>query len=54
MRQHEDKTEGAFVFDIVDNVKYLRKHGDKRYAFYEREGFDIEEYLNKESFYQSL
>ena len=54
LRQHEDKTEGAFVFDIVDNVKYLRKHGDKRYAFYEREGFDIEEYLNKESFYQSL
>jgi len=54
LRQHEDKTDGAFVFDLVDNVKYLRKHGDKRFMFYESEGFDIEEFINKESFYQSL
>ena len=52
LRQHEDKTDGAFVFDIVDNVKYLRKHGSKRYAFYEREGFNIEEFqfTNRESY----
>ena len=43
LRQHEDKSEGAFVFDIIDSVKYLKKHGDKRVMFYESEGFEIEE-----------
>ena len=43
LRQHEDKSEGAFVFDIVDNVKYLRRHGAKRILFYEDEGFQVEE-----------
>lgn len=43
LRAHEDKTDGAFIFDIVDNVKYLRRHGDERYAFYESEGFNIKE-----------
>ena len=52
LRQHEEKTEGAFVYDIIDNVKYLRRHGDKRVMFYESEGFKIEELNlnNRESF----
>ena len=44
LRQHEDKKNGAIVFDIVDNVKYLRKHAGKRALFYESEGFDIKEF----------
>ena len=43
LRAHEEKTEGSFVFDLVDNVKYLRKHGNERFQFYEREGFNIKE-----------
>jgi superfamily II DNA or RNA helicase len=43
LRQHEDKEKGAFVFDIIDDVKYLRRHGNKRIMFYESEGFNIEE-----------
>ena len=43
LRQHENKEEGAFVFDIIDNVKYLQRHGGKRIQFYESEGFNIEE-----------
>ena len=44
LRKHEDKEKGAFVFDIIDNVKYLRKHGSKRIVFYESEGFDVKEF----------
>jgi superfamily II DNA or RNA helicase len=44
LRQHEDKSDGAFVFDIVDDVRYLRSHGNKRILFYESEGFNIEEF----------
>lgn len=43
LRQHENKDKGAFVFDIVDDVKYLARHADKRMWFYENEGFNIEE-----------
>ena len=43
LRAHEEKKEGAFIFDIVDKVKYLRKHGDERYEFYKSEGFNIKE-----------
>ncbi len=43
LRKHDDKSDGAFIYDLVDNVKYLRRHGDKRYMFYENEGFKIEE-----------
>ena len=47
-----NKKDGAFVFDIIDSVKYLRKHGSKRIAFYESEGFDVKEFTftDKESY----
>jgi len=43
LRQHESKEKGAFVFDIVDDVKYLAKHAREREYFYENEGFDVEQ-----------
>jgi len=52
LRKHEDKKEGAFIFDLIDNVKYLRRHGSKRIVFYESEGFDVKEFTftDKESY----
>ena len=44
LRKHEDKKEGSFIFDFIDNVKYLGKHGSKRIVFYESEGFDVKEF----------
>ena len=41
LRVHDDKDE-AIIFDIIDEVKFLSKHGDKRINFYENEGFSIE------------
>lgn len=41
LRTHEDK-EVAVIFDIIDDVKFLRKHGEKRLQYYESEGFGIE------------
>ena len=43
LRLHDDKSDGAYVFDICDSVRYLKKHGDKRIMFYDSEGFEIEE-----------
>lgn len=52
LRKHEDKSEGAYIFDICDEVRYLKKHADKRIMFYESEGFEIEEinFNNEESY----
>ena len=44
LRKNENKKDGAFVFDIIDSVKYLRNHGNKRILFYESEGFDVKEF----------
>jgi superfamily II DNA or RNA helicase len=43
LRLHENKKDGAVIYDIIDNVKFLKKHGKKRIEYYETEGFDIEE-----------
>lgn len=48
LRMHADKTNGATVWDIVDNVKYLKKHGDARLRFYNIERFDVCEMELKE------
>jgi superfamily II DNA or RNA helicase len=41
LRTHEDK-DYAVIFDLIDEVKFLGRHGQKRINFYESEGFDIE------------
>ena len=43
LRVHTDKTDGAKIFDIVDQVKYLNDHGRKRIKYYIREQFEIVE-----------
>lgn len=43
LRIHKDKAEGAIVFDIVDDVDYLKEHGIKRERYYSMEGFNISE-----------
>lgn len=56
LRKHENKIDGAVILDLIDNVKYLDKHGDRRLRFYHSEGFDIEEIELKErnSFAENL
>lgn len=45
LRLHETKQkDGAIIYDIVDEVKYLSKHAKKRLEYYESEGFNVEEY----------
>lgn len=48
LRVHADKENGAYIFDIHDHVKFLNKHGDVRYRFYDAEKFNIRENLFKE------
>jgi superfamily II DNA or RNA helicase len=43
LRKHADKLDGAYVFDIFDNCKYLRDHGIKRERHYISEGFKVED-----------
>lgn len=42
LRKHEDKQEGSYIFDICDQVKFFKKHGEIRHKFYQTEKFDIE------------
>ena len=51
LRIHQDKTEGSVVFDIVDDVKYLKEHGIKRERYYSSEGFKIIEIDMKETIF---
>jgi hypothetical protein len=45
LRKHENKEEeGAYIFDIIDEVRHLGKHGDVRLSYYEREGFEVHEH----------
>lgn len=39
----EFNNERAFIYDIIDECKYLSKHGEKRLEYYKNEGFEIEE-----------
>ncbi len=41
LRTHENKKRGATIIDLIDEVKFLGKHGSRRLEFYESEGFDI-------------
>ncbi len=42
LRLHENKKDGAIIFDLIDMVKFLGKHGEKRLAYYESEGFKVD------------
>ena len=42
LRNHENKEDGAIIYDILDNVKFLKKHGEKRIEYYKSEKFNIE------------
>jgi len=42
LRLHKNKIDGATIFDLIDDVKFLKKHGEKRISYYENEGFNIE------------
>lgn len=47
LRLHADK-DGAVVWDICDQVKYLTKHSDTRMKHYSMEGFEVvDHYLNE-------
>jgi superfamily II DNA or RNA helicase len=40
LRAHND--ERAYIYDIIDECKFLSTHGEKRLDYYENEGFEIE------------
>lgn len=44
LRLHADKTNGASIWDICDNVKHLDKHSEVRMKHYSMEGFEVEEH----------
>jgi len=44
LRLHEDKKDGAIIWDIVDNVKYLKKHAEIRHRHYVFEKHSINEF----------
>jgi superfamily II DNA or RNA helicase len=48
LRQHVEKTDGAYVYDIADECKYLHIHGVKRLRYYHSEKFNVEEQVIKE------
>jgi superfamily II DNA or RNA helicase len=43
LRKHIDKVNGAIIYDIVDDCKYLDDHGEKRMRYYASEGHTINE-----------
>lgn len=48
LRKHSEKKDGAVIYDIVDGVKYLKDHGNKRFRYYTSEGFEVTEKEMKE------
>lgn len=42
-RKFQNKITGSEVFDIVDNTKYFRDQGTKRYKHYQKEKFNVRE-----------
>jgi len=44
LRKHEIKKDGTTIFDMVDQVKYLKVHAKKhRKKYYDQEEFNVEE-----------
>jgi superfamily II DNA or RNA helicase len=48
LRTHENKKDGAYIFDIFDDCKYLYDHGIKRERHYHKEGFDVRDIVVQE------
>jgi len=48
LRKHEDKIDGAVIWDIIDNTKYFEDHGNKRLRHYNDEEFHVTEQLYNE------
>jgi superfamily II DNA or RNA helicase len=44
LRLHADKIDGAIIYDIIDNCKYLDVHGKKRLKYYTNEKFIVKEF----------
>ena len=46
LRMYKNKEDdGAFVWDLIDQTKIIRRHGNLRMNFYEREGFNINQFV---------
>ena len=41
LRLHSSKTKGAIIYDIIDNTRYLSRHGKKRLEYYKAEKFNL-------------
>jgi superfamily II DNA or RNA helicase len=48
LRKHSDKENGAQIFDIHDDVKYLGEYGVIRLRYYSSEKFTVNEFLFRE------
>jgi superfamily II DNA or RNA helicase len=48
LRLHADKKDGAIVWDLCDNTKFLDRHADARLKHYNIEGFEIVEHYLRE------
>jgi superfamily II DNA or RNA helicase len=49
LRNHADKENGAYIFDLHDHTTFFEKHGNIRYRYYDSEKFKINEYLFEEA-----
>ncbi len=49
LRKHEEKTEGAKIYDIIDNFRPFKKYGVVRLRHYDSEGFNVKEHKFFES-----
>lgn len=48
LRKHKSKKDGAYIYDIFDDCKYLYDHGVKRERHYNAEGFDVTDIVLQE------
>lgn len=49
LRKYTNKEKGSQIFDIVDNTKFFKSHGESRLRFYDSEGFNVIETDIKEN-----
>jgi len=48
LRKHKSKKDGAYIYDIFDDCKYLYDHGIKRERHYNSEGFEVTDIVLQE------
>lgn len=49
LRKHVDKTKGALIWDLCDNVKFLKDHSNIRMKHYAKEDFEVEDLFLSET-----